>query len=85
MSSRDRCPGDLRRARVVAWFMNVPLAAFVAQSFRAAQALYLDRCEHPSAGRFTAGLVSLILWTAFLTLNMFAVLKSRREGTSHAP
>ena len=65
--------------------MNVPLAAFVAQSFRAAQTLYLDRGEHPSQARFMAGLVSLVLWTSFLTLNMFAVLQSRREGASRAP
>jgi hypothetical protein len=86
MSPRRPSSGGLRHARALAWFLNVPLSAFVVQSFRVARALYLDH-EHPSPGQFTAALVSLVMWTSFLTLNLFAVLLRRRrdDGGGSAP
>ncbi len=61
-------------------FLSIPLSLFVTRSFLSARELYLERAEHLDTSRFTAALVSLMLWTAFLSLDLLvAFLQIRRR------
>lgn len=69
----------LRGAIWLSWFLSIPLSLFVARSFLSARDLYIQRGEHMDTSRFTAALVSLVLWTALLSLNLLvAFLQTRR-------
>ncbi len=70
----------LRGAMWLSWFLNIPLSMFVVRSFLSARDLYLERCEHMDRSRFMVALVSLMLWTSFLSLNLLAAfIQARRK------
>lgn len=69
----------LRGATWLSWFLNIPLSMFAARSFLSARDLYLERGEPLDPSRFTAALVSLMLWTAFLSLNLLVAFVQIRR------
>lgn len=71
--------------RALFWFLTLALSMFFVQSFQLVRHLSLDGGGPPSPSRLLAALLALVIWTAMLTLHLFAGLVRYRRERRGAP